>query len=65
MDVVVFLVEEDGIGFRERVKGFQDIAQGRRALCAVEDERALHGLDELRLTSFQDARGARVFGLAV
>lgn len=48
----------------ERIKSFEDCSQRQRTFGAMKEKRSFRGLDQLRLPRLEDARSARVFGLA-
>lgn len=64
VDVFVLLVEEERVWFCQCVEDLKDCVQRCWAFRAVQQKRALRGLDELWFSRFQDARGARIFGFS-
>ena len=65
VDILVLLVEQDGVRLCQGVEGFQDRMHRCWAFRAVQEEGSFGGFDELGLFGFEHARGARVLGFAV
>ena len=60
VNVLILLVEKDGVGLRERVECFQDGVESLRAFRPVQQKSLFGRFDELRLSRLEDTRSARV-----
>lgn len=64
MEILILLVEKDGIRLCKGMEGLQDGVECLRTFCAVQYQCPLRGLDELRLARLEDTRSARILWLA-